>query len=1106
MRRERLTARAFHWLRLCMSTTVAGVVGFVVLGQTTSGAAPLVASVSAGHLGGGSPRASTSMAVGGDRTPAVDVCGVAHVYGQHQGGLLAPVVHVASSHPSPRTLVLTSSLRGFSVDPANGDIYADTDSSVIVTTADGNLLHSFSLPRQTLSGQALRPGNANNSLVVDPAGNIELFLQRGDAYDLVSLSPSGSQRWDLQVQGVPNGLFSWHDTSGAWAAAVVLRSKEGVLVSPSGRALAGREPVPGTGNFEYATTTSSGGLLYTDGNYVHVLDSSGSPIRASSAGVPAFGSSESGYSTAAQTPGGPFAFATMGGAVEVGSAIYVADMGPEDYGHVLEMFTRTGVYEGAAPSSDVGSLDAGSPLYYSAQAGELLFANSAGVAGLTLGQQADLVRAPSGATQGGFSDSLGVGAGLEAAAQAGYFSAGEAPSVVASFDQWWASYPDPLELRYSVGDPAQVTDGTWPKPRTVAVPTHGGGRLRVRLSLPPAVPGTYLVNANLVDTSNRTTIGSTCLTYSIGMPRDTLNFRTLANGLDYGGPEPVRGVELASELGTGGMREGVSFGSILPNCRADAPTASTCGPGALTDWSSLDPATGQAAAKAAALGVHFEVTFGQDVPLDEALVSSGFWGPDVQAIIEHFHQSAPDVTDVEAWNEPNTGPYSPATYVQEILEPFYQAVQLANAAGHTDLQVIGGTVLGMDVSGWWSGIARAGGFRYMNIAAIHPYPGYDRSFEEQGIPAGIQQLRDLMRGNGAGSMPIWVTEQGWWSDGEEAFYDVGNWAPRAWMWLRSFGITSWNYFITEGQFAGYPTDFSLIDASDGDYFVKPGALGLMTVSNVLGDRPFVRMVPLDIPHAYAMLFGPSSRSSGSGDVLAVWTDDLDVPAQVSLTRGSGSVTIPATGSLGEPGRLTLHSGAPAHLELSGAPVYLSVPAGDSISIEPTEAFGPDFALRSQGAKAQATSAASATNSPSDVITGNASAENEGDASSTPAWIPASGDRSPAIEVRWSAGHAVNRVIVATSSIASVLPGLRDYAVQLYKAGRWRTVASVTNEYFDRMELVSFPVVSDVTGVRIVVRAADYGAVAGGLRPYFWGSAPHGIPGQPAVYSIEAYGP
>ncbi|MGH9104653.1 MAG: discoidin domain-containing protein, partial [Acidimicrobiales bacterium] len=696
-------------------------------------------------------------------------------------------------------------------------------------------------------------------------------------------------------------------------------------------------------------------------------------------------------------------------------------------------------------------------------------------------------------------------AGLSAGSTAGYFPPGTVPSVTASFDSWWRYYPHPLDLSYWVAGAAEVMSNSLPAPTVVALSWSGAGAGQaLQVGLPaPAAAGVYLVNADLVDTATSTTIGSTCMTYSVGMPGDTLDLAGLAPGMSYGGPSPERGVQLAGALGTGDMREQLDMAALLPNCSLPEPTTATCGPAGLGNWAAYDPATEQAAEEAKALGVHFEVQFGQDAALDEMLVTQGYWQGDAEAIAEHFATTAPDLGYVEAWNEPNTGPFSPASYVQSVLQPFYGAVQAADAADGRHLQVIGGTVCGMDVGGWWAGIAQAGGFSYMDIAGIHPYPGYDRSFEEEGTPAAIQALKALMARYGAGSMPIWDTEQGWWSDGEEAFYDVGNWAPRAWMWLRSLGITNWDYFIPEGGYAGFGTDYSLIEASNADLYLKPGAIGLMTVSNLLGDRPFVEQVDLGIPHAYGMLFGPPADGSASNDILAVWTDDLDVAGQVSLTSGPGTATLTTTGSLGEPGSLTVSASSPAPVQLSGAPLYLAVPSGDTISVGPAESFGPDLALASAGATAAASSSQGGDNGAADVIRGAADADNGGGIGSTPAWASQPGDPSPWLEVNLASPETVDRVVVSTSSLASVLPGLRDYSVQVETGGAWTTVGAVSNEFFERMEELSFPPIAGVSAVKVEPTGLDYNSQLGGLRPYYWGP---GFPAYAVIYSLEVYAP
>jgi hypothetical protein len=479
----------------------------------------------------------------------------------------------------------------------------------------------------------LRQGNVNGSLVVDPSGNIYFLMAQGYGFDLVKFSPSGIQRWDLPLPGDQNGLFAWHDASGGWVAAVIARQPTtSELVTPERRIARGREPVPGRGNVEWASSTPSGGLVYDDGSYIHLLGPSGLVISASAAAVSKFGGGAgTGNSDA---PGAPFSFFQPGGVVEVGSTIYVADSGPSQYGHGVDLFTTTGIYEGDASTSALGNLTAGSPLYYDTTDQALIYQNAGGIASVSVSGVHALVTSPSAPTQNGFGDTLGIGAGLSTNATAGYFPSGTTPSVTADFDPWWASYREPLELSYWVANQGQVTANALPAPTVVALSWSGVARdspLQVKIPA-PAVPGVYLVNADLTDTATATTIGSTCLTYSVGMPGDTLNFSSLVAGLDYGGPGPQRGAQLASELGTGDMREQLSMSTLLPNCVASAPTESVCGPGALTNWSNYDPATEQAMSEAKTLGVEFEVQVGQEESVDEALVSAGYWQEDIELL------------------------------------------------------------------------------------------------------------------------------------------------------------------------------------------------------------------------------------------------------------------------------------------------------------------------------------------------------------------------------------------------------------------------------------------------------------------------------------------
>ncbi len=840
-----------------------------------------------------------------DTSPAINLCGIASPNGGPPGAFETPAANSATAPTAPAnpttTVLSNANLYGFTV--AAGKIYARTANQILVSSESGNLLSSFAMPNRSSSAQALGHDNEIGTVVVDPLGNIYFaeFNSGSSGFTLVSMSPTGAINWSFPIGNIST-IYPWHDGGGNWALAIDGDSSSNGLVSESGQVVASTQPL--ADGVTEVSPTPSGGLITTNQatQSVSIYSATGAPISAAPSAVPSFSSAST-----SNSPGSAMPFGSLGGAVEIGSTIYVDDYASNGSG--LDLFTTTGVLEGAIAPPTLGTDSFNSPLAYDSRARLFWMAGNSVVAAsaATLNQLISVPATPP--QEDGFGDYLGAGAGLSTPATANYFAAGSTPSVTATFEPWWQSYGDPLELSYWVANGDQVQANATPAPTIQPLSWSGvsaGSPLSFNLRNVSATPGVYLVNADLIDTATGRTIGSTCLTYSVGSPGDTLNFAGLSAGSDYGGPAPVRGVELAAELGTGLYREQLNLATLLPNCDASAPSAATCGPAGLTGWSNYDPAIEQAAAAAASLGVNFEVQVGQSgFPVDAALVqdndpsspggSLSYWKEDAQAIATHLASSAPDLEYVEAWNEPNNGTFSGPVYVTQCLKPFFQAVQAANATDGQNLQVVGGTVVGMDL-GYWNAIADAGGFSYMNVAAIHPYPGYNRSFEEEGTLAAIQALRGLMTSNGAGAMPIFITESGWWSDGEQSFYDVGNWAPREWILLKSLGVSNWNYFVSEGEFDGTGSDFSLIDASDGDNYVKPGAIGLMTASNLLGDRPFLRSVSLGIPHSYGELFGPGSGAHGGSNVLVVWSDDLNTPAEIDTTSSS-SISVSTTEAL-----------------------------------------------------------------------------------------------------------------------------------------------------------------------------------------------------------------
>ncbi len=137
----------------------------------------------------------------------------------------------------------------------------------------------------------------------------------------------------------------------------------------------------------------------------------------------------------------------------------------------------------------------------------------------------------------------------------------------------------------------------------------------------------------------------------------------------------------------------------------------------------------------------------------------------------------------------------------------------------------------------------------------------------------------------------------------------------------------------------------------------------------------------------------------------------------------------------------------------------------------------------------------------------------GDLPGLPAWASAPGDDAPSLTVRLALPTQLDRVVVSTHSIGSIVPGLRSYDVSVQGLdGAWTTVGALDDRFFARRQLVSFaPRV--VTAVRVGVRSINHGGMAGGLKPWYWKTDAASVAdanapwyGPAVVYEVEAYAP
>ncbi len=700
---------------------------------------------------------------------------------------------------------------------------------------------------------------------------------------------------------------------------------------------------------------------------------------------------------------------------------------------------------------------------------------------------------------------LGLGAGLVLDRPYGVFPDGVQPEVRAVFDAAWSPWTDAYRLRYQVrGDP-RVPDPVEGDETTIELPAGG----EVALDLPATRPGVYEVDAALVRADTGEAVSGTCLRYTVAAPGSALDPGALADGADWGGAAPLRGVQLAAQLGVGSHRTQLDFAAIVPDPTAEADRSSLVwdslpdaafapeeGEGAEGEGD-VDPFAELAAAAELAdeTGVLLILQLGQGGEAERAAAEAGTWEGWVRAIAAELHARAPALRHWQPWNEPNnTGYEDAARYEAEVGAPFARGVRAAVPGA----VVVGGNTLGV-VPDWWADLAAAGGCDSLDVVGIHPYTGLNRSWEEEGFSrqgAELDELRAALEP--CGDVPVWDTESGWWSDG------VANLRASAWdvarklLWYSVEDVDEWTYFFSEGGFGEAGVSWSLVQYEG---YVKPAG-AVFAATGPLLDR-FEGFTPVDVgaPGAHAV----RAEARDGGELLALWSEDLALPVRVAAGDGARVVLRDPYGAE-HPLEIPPDG---VELTLNGAPVFLVAPAGTGLEASALEAFGSDVL---EGRPAAASSSHEDA-SPPDVVTSGTFAVREPWRSGRLA--DGSVDETPYVEVTTDGPVVVDRVAVATAGIRCCTSGLRDYTVSVRTAdGRWQDVAEVRDQFWERVALVRFDPV-EVTAVRVSVPmttergtpvlAANYTGVLGGLHPDFMPLATESE-WIATVSAIRAWGP
>jgi len=694
---------------------------------------------------------------------------------------------------------------------------------------------------------------------------------------------------------------------------------------------------------------------------------------------------------------------------------------------------------------------------------------------------------------------LGLGAGIQTSASSNnYFPSGTTPSVSVYFNQWWQNNASQFSGTYTIRDMSQILSNQSGTAVPFSIPANSSDYVNntatVPLTLPTPNPGMYEVNVTLSQGS--TVVGAACTDYSIGAANDSFfNPSTLPSGQD------TSGITLAHDFGQKLYRSSYNIDACFPG--VTNPTSTTtinCSTAMINDISS-------AAALAKQDGIAYDFQLGTGTTFDQNAIASGQWQRLVGLVVAQF----PEITDWECWNEPDNNSFSsPAAYVTNALEPCYNAIKAVS----TSNQVIGISNENYSVSNYSQYVA-AGALNYLNIVAFHGYTGWNKSEVEQGniIPSiynntgetgQIQALQTYLASKGY-SGPLYDTESGYWNNTSASpynYYNQGDLLVTKMILYQSDGISRYSNFFNVGGYQVNGTYWSLIGGSQN--ILNPGGLAAINYEANLGGRQFLNWLPTGVPHTFAALYGPSATNNN--DVVATWADSYNVNVVPTLS-GGGSMSV--TSEYGDTS--TLNNGS--MLTLANQVQYISVPNGQTLNIQAAESYGTNYALVSQGASATASSSYVCSNgttvNPNVVLYGidDAGGNNYicSGRDNSNVWSATYADNNPTLTITLKNPVTIDRVFISSTSIGSSLTGLRNYVVKVNSGnGVFNPVATVSNLYFNRNNLVSFPA-QTVSQIEITNMQINYSGYGNGLPPGFWPSM--GTNNDlTSIYDVEAYGP
>ncbi|MDP0496572.1 MAG: hypothetical protein Q7Q73_10225 [Verrucomicrobiota bacterium JB024] len=291
----------------------------------------------------------------------------------------------------------------------------------------------------------------------------------------------------------------------------------------------------------------------------------------------------------------------------------------------------------------------------------------------------------------------------------------------------------------------------------------------------------------------------------------------------------------------------------------------------------------------------------------------GLYGDFYEALTSHYEGVFKDFEVVnEPWGHMDAGEYL------EILK----AVYAKSKKGNPDARIVGATAYHGPQINFLKELIDQGGLDYMDVLSLHPYP---RPEAPEAVLIGfIQQVRQWVEAAGR-TLPLWITEIGWTTDGLEPLptriprpghrnnsdTDQAKYLVRSMIVSIANGVEKVDWF----HFSGDHTFRYAYHMFEADSYSSP----MKTVpvysamSRMLGDARMVRKLLEGEGSMYAYLF-----RDGDKWIIPAWT----ACKYSTLVLKTGAGSIDAYDIMGNKMSTRQTDGETFEIEVTGTVVYL----------------------------------------------------------------------------------------------------------------------------------------------------------------------------------------